>query len=101
MDVIGRTSSFQFKGQNLDLRAVAETLDVTHILEGSVRRDNDKVRITAQLIEAESGYHLWSDTYDRDLVDILSVQSEVAKAIADELKLTLVETSGRFSGLQQ
>lgn len=94
MDVIGRTSSFQFKGQNLDLRAVAETLDVTHILEGSVRRDNDKVRVTAQLIEAESGYHLWSDTYDRDLVDILSVQSEVAKAIAGELKLTLVETGG-------
>jgi len=92
MDVIGRTSSFQFKGQNLDLREVAEALDVTHILEGSVRRDNDKVRITAQLIEASSGYHLWSDTYDRDLVDILSVQSEVAKAIADELKLTLVET---------
>jgi TolB-like protein/Tfp pilus assembly protein PilF len=93
MDVIGRTSSFQFKGQNIDLRVVAETLDVTHILEGSVRRDNDKVRITAQLIEAESGYHLWSDTYDRDLVDILSVQSEVARAIADELKLTLVETN--------
>ena len=93
MDVIGRTSSFQFKGQNLDLRAIAETLDVTHILEGSVRRENDKVRITAQLIEAESGYHLWSDTYDRDLVDILNVQSEVARAIADELKLTLVETS--------
>jgi TolB-like protein/cytochrome c-type biogenesis protein CcmH/NrfG len=92
MDVIGRTSSFQFKGQNLDLRAIAETLDVSHILEGSVRRDNDKVRITAQLIEADSGYHLWSDTYDRDLVDILNVQSEVAKAIADELKLTLVES---------
>ncbi len=92
MDVIGRTSSFQFKGQNLDLRAIAKTLDVTHILEGSVRRDKDKVRITAQLIEAESGYHLWSDTYDRDLVDILSVQSEVARAIADELKLTMVVT---------
>jgi TolB-like protein/Flp pilus assembly protein TadD len=94
MDVIGRTSSFQFKGQNLDLRAIADTLDVTHVLEGSVRRDDDKVRITAQLIEAETGYHLWSDTYDRDLVDILNVQSEVAKAIANELKLTLVETSG-------
>jgi len=93
MDVIGRTSSFQFKGQNIDLRVVAETLDVTHILEGSVRRVNDRVRITAQLIEAESGYHLWSDTYDRDLVDILNVQSDVARAIADELKLTLVETS--------
>jgi tetratricopeptide (TPR) repeat protein len=93
MNVIGRTSSFQFKGQNLDLRAIAETLDVTHILEGSVRRDNDKVRITAQLVEAESGYHLWSDTYDRDLVDILNVQSEVARAIADELQLTLLVTS--------
>lgn len=92
MDVIGRTSSFQFKGQNLDLREVAKTLNVTHILEGSVRRDDDKVRITAQLIEAESGFHLWSDTYDRDLVDILNVQTEVAKAIANELKLTLVET---------
>ena len=92
MDVIGRTSSFQFKGQNLDLREVAEILDVTHILEGSVRRYDDKVRVTAQLIEADSGYHLWSDTYDRDLVDILNVQSEVARAIADELKLTLVET---------
>jgi len=93
MDVIGRTSSFQFKGQNLDLRAVAETLNVTHILEGSVRRVNDRVRITAQLIEAKSGYHLWSDTYDRDLVDILNVQSEVARAIADELQLTLLVTS--------
>jgi len=93
MNVIGRTSSFQFKGQNLDLRAIAATLDVSHILEGSVRRDKDKVRITAQLIEADSGYHLWSDTYDRDLVDILSVQSNVARAIAAALALTLDVTS--------
>lgn len=89
VDVIGRTSSFQFKGQNLDLREIGRTLNASHILEGSVRRAGNRVRITAQLIEAASGTHLWSDSYDRELADVFRVQAEVAKAIASELHLNL------------
>jgi TolB-like protein len=79
--VIGRTSSFQFKGRNEDLRVIAEKLGVANLLEGSVRKSRNQVRITAQLINAANGSHLWSDTYDRDLDDIFAVQDEIAAAV--------------------
>jgi len=88
--VIGRTSSFQFKGRNEDLRVIAEKLGVANLLEGSVRKSRNKVRITAQLINAANGSHLWSDTYDRDLDDIFAVQDEIAAAVVAALKLQLL-----------
>ncbi len=87
--VPARTSSFQFKGQNLDIADVAEQLNVKHVLEGSVRRADVRIRVTAQLIEAESGYHLWSETYDRELTDIFLIQDEISAAIVEALSATL------------
>ena len=89
MRVPARTSSFQFKGQNLDIGDVAKQLNVEHVLEGSVRKAGMKVRVTAQLIEAETGYHLWSETYDRDLDDIFAIQDEISAAIVAALSETL------------
>ena len=91
--VIGRTSSFQFKGRNEDLRVIGEKLNVAHILEGSVRKSGDKVRITAQLIKAADGSHLWSETYDRTLDDIFAVQDDIAGEVVKALKLTLLGTA--------
>ncbi|KCZ93863.1 tetratricopeptide repeat protein [Hyphomonas johnsonii] len=90
--VAGRTSSFAFKGQNTDLREIAQILDVAHVLEGSVRKSGNKVRVTAQLIRADNGFHMWSDTYDGDLTDIFAVQDEIANAILAELKPQLMGT---------
>ena len=90
--VAGRTSSFAFKGQNTDLREIAQILDVAHVLEGSVRKSGNKVRVTAQLIRADNGFHMWSDTYDGDLTDIFAVQDEIANAILVELKPQLMGT---------
>ena len=87
--VPARTSSFQFKGQNLDIADVAEQLNVAHVLEGSVRRADVRVRVTAQLIEAETGYHLWSETYDRELTDIFKIQDEISASIVQALSETL------------
>jgi adenylate cyclase len=87
--VAGRTSAFSFKGRHEDLRAVGRALGVGTVLEGSVRHVGQRVRITAQLIDAESGYHLWSERFDRDLHDILHVQDEIARAIADTLAVRL------------
>ncbi len=98
LKVAGRTSSFAFKGQNQDLRAIGEALGVEHILEGSVRKAGDKVRITAQLIKVDDGFHLWSDNYDRELTDIFAIQDEIATAILKELKTALLdETSPLIS----
>jgi hypothetical protein len=91
--VIGRTSSFQFKGRNADLREIGEKLNVAHILEGSVRKSGEKVRITAQLIRAADGSHLWSDTYDRTLDDIFVVQDDIAGEVVKALKVTLLGTA--------
>jgi TolB-like protein/Tfp pilus assembly protein PilF len=91
--VIGRTSSFQFKGRNEDLRVIGEKLNVAHILEGSVRKSGNKVRITAQLIKAADGSHLWSETYDRTLDDIFVVQDDIAGEVVKALKLTLLGTA--------
>jgi len=84
--VAARTSAFQFKGQNRDIPEIARQLHVNHVLEGSVRKAGNRLRITAQLIEAESGFHLWSDSYDRELEDIFSIQDEISAAIAEALK---------------
>ena len=87
--VAARTSAFAFKGKNHDLRAVGEQLNVSAVLEGSVRRAGNRVRITAQLINVSDGYHLWSERYDRELVDIFAIQDEIASAIASRLAVTL------------
>jgi len=87
--VAARTSAFSFKGKSDDLRTIGDKLKVTTILEGSVRRAGDRVRITAQLSDVENGYQLWSERYDRELKDIFDVQDEIAKAIAERLKVTL------------
>jgi TolB-like protein/Tfp pilus assembly protein PilF len=87
--VVARTSAFSFKGKQVDLRTVGATLNAGTLLEGSVRKSGDRVRIVAQLINAADGYHLWSERYDREFQDIFEVQDEIAKAIADRLKVTL------------
>lgn len=87
--VPARTSSFQFKGQNLNIGEVAAQLNVKYVLEGSVRKADVRVRVTAQLIEAETGYHLWSETYDRELDDIFAIQDEISAAIVTALSDTL------------
>jgi TolB-like protein/predicted Zn-dependent protease len=89
IDVAARTSSFYFKGKDVDIRTVANRLGVTNVLEGSVRRQGDRIRVTAQLIEAESGFHLWSDTYDRKLVDMFSIQDDVARQVVRALALVI------------
>jgi TolB-like protein len=91
--VIGRTSSFQFKGRNEDLRVIGEKLNVAHVLEGSVRKSGNKVRITAQLIKAADGSHLWSETYDRTLDDIFAVQDDIAGEVVKALQVTLLGTA--------
>jgi TolB-like protein/Tfp pilus assembly protein PilF len=87
--VAARTSSFQFKGQAQDVRAVGARLNVGHVLEGSVRKAGDRLRISAQLIKTADGYHVWSETFDRDLKDVFAVQEQIAAAIVDNLKLKL------------
>lgn len=87
--VAGRTSSFSFKGRNEDLRIISEKLGVGHILEGSVRKNGNQLRITAQLILGKDGTHLWSETYDREMSDIFAVQKEIALAVASALSITL------------
>lgn len=94
LKVTGRTSSFAFKGQNADLRDIGAALNVAHILEGSVRKAQNRVRITAQLINVADGYHLWSDTYNRELDDIFAIQEEIATKVVQELSATLLGDSG-------
>ncbi|MBL0164122.1 MAG: tetratricopeptide repeat protein [Xanthomonadales bacterium] len=89
LKVAGRTSSFSFKGKQEDLRNIGKTLGVAHILEGSVRKQGEKVRITAQLIRSGDGIHLWSETYDGDLKDVFALQESIARAITTQLKLVL------------
>ncbi len=89
LQVAARTSSFSFKGKNFEIPEIAKELSVRMVLEGSVRKQGNKVRITAQLIDASNGFHLWSETYDRDLKDIFAIQDEIAKAIGDQLQLKM------------
>ena len=93
LKVAGRTSSFAFKGQNDDLRRIGDSLGVAHILEGSVRKAGTQVRITAQLIQVDDGFHLWSETYDRELTDVFAIQDEIANEILKQLKAKLLEGS--------
>jgi len=90
LKVAGRTSSFAFKGQNDDLRRIGEALGVNHILEGSVRKAGAQVRITAQLIQVDNGFHLWSETYDRELTDVFAIQDEIANEILKQLRSKLL-----------
>jgi TolB-like protein/Tfp pilus assembly protein PilF len=92
LKVAGRTSSFAFKGTNTGLREIGELLNVAHILEGSVRKSGNRIRVTAQLIKAEDGFHLFSETYDRDLEDIFAVQDEIAQKISVALLTEIVGT---------
>ena len=93
LKVAARTSAFAFKGKEEDLRKVGEVLDVAAVLEGSVQKSGDEVRITAQLIDARSGYHLWSEKYDRKLTSIFAVEDEISRAITDKLKLQWSSTA--------
>ena len=95
LKVIGRTSSFQFKGKTDDSKTIGEKLGVYYLLEGSVRKSADRVRIAVALIKSGDGANVWSDTYDRELKDIFAVQSEIAGAVAKELKVALLQSNGQ------
>lgn len=92
--VAARTSSFQFKGQNQDIGEIARLLKVKNVLEGSVRKSGTRLRITAQLIEADTGYHLWSETYDRELNDVFAIQDEISAAIGEAMRTELALRDG-------
>ena len=87
--VVARTSSFSFKGKSVNAREVGEKLNVANVLEGSLRREGNRVRVTAELINARSGFHLWTETYDRKLEDVFALQDEITRAIVDALKVKL------------
>lgn len=93
LQVASRTSSFAFKGKEIDIREVGERLAAAAVLEGSVRKAGTRLRITAQLIDVDTGFHLWSEVYDRELADVFAIQDEIARAIVDALKLQFAETS--------
>lgn len=90
LGVTARNTAFQFKGKSVDVGEIAQKLGVSHVLEGSVRKAANRVRITAQLIDGASGDHVWADRYDRDLTDIFAIQDEISKAIVEALKVTLL-----------
>jgi adenylate cyclase len=90
LSIVARNTAFTFKGQTLDVGQVARQLNVTHVLEGSIRKAGDRVRINAQLIDGEAGDHVWADRYDRDLTDIFAIQDEISKAIVSSLQLKLL-----------
>ncbi len=92
LSVVSRSAVFRYKGENVDPRAVGRELGVGAILEGSVRREGDDIRITAQLIDVEDGFHIWSENYDRRYADIFDVQDDVARRIAEALQLNLTES---------
>ncbi len=92
--VASRTSAFEFKDKNLDVRKIGQALGVRHLLEGSVRRDGDAVRVTVQLIDADTGFHLWAGTYDREWRKLLVVQRDIAQAVAEALQVVLVPGVG-------
>ena len=95
LKVVGRSSAFQFRGKNEDLREVGKKLGVSNVLEGSVYRDRNHVRITAELVKADDGFQLWSQTYDREMKDIFAVQDEIARATTEALQLKLLGSNGQ------
>ena len=100
--VPARTSSFYFKGKQTKIPDIARELGVAHVLEGSIRRSGDHLRVTAQLVRADNGYHLWSETYDRELRDVFKVQDDIANAVVQALQIKLMggELSRRKGGTQ-
>src|ERR1700744_6239151 len=94
LNVIARTSSFHFKGANVDIREVGQRLGADLVIEGSVRKAGEHLRITAQMIQAESGHHLWSETFRRELKDVFAIQEEIAQSVADLLRLHAPEMQG-------
>ncbi len=99
LKVAARTSAFAFKGSNTKISQIAKELGVNHVLEGSVRKSGNQVRVTAQLIKADDGFHLWSANYDRELTNIFAIQDEIAASIADALKVSLNLDSGSTGNL--
>jgi TolB-like protein len=99
LQVTARTSAFAFKGKSGDLKAIGKTLGVAHVLEGSVRRSGDQLRITTQLIDTDTGFHLWSQTYERHLTDIFAIQEDIARSVAGALQVTLGVGVGREPGM--
>ncbi len=99
LKVVGRTSSFQFKGKTDDSKTIGEKLGVYYLLEGSVRKSADRVRIAVALIKSGDGANVWSETYDRELKDIFAVQSEIAGAVAKQLKVALVGNNGQIGAV--
>ncbi|MFT6910764.1 MAG: TolB-like protein [Oleiphilaceae bacterium] len=97
LKLTGRTSSFEFKDKNIDLREIAKKLNVKYLVEGSVRKNGENIRITVQLIESESGTHLLSDTFDRKLIDVFALQEEISNQIAAALNLTLMLKDERYT----
>ncbi len=96
--VVARTSAFKFRGLNEDVRDIGKALDATHVLEGSMRRAGDHMRVTVQLIDARNGYHLWSSEYDRPFEDAIRIQEDIARSVADNLAIRLtLETAQRFA----
>jgi TolB-like protein/Flp pilus assembly protein TadD len=89
LQVVARTSAFQFKGKSVDVKALGKQLNASYIIEGSVRRAGDRLRVTAQLVEASGGTHLWAESYDRELADIFAIQEDIARAIATSLLVPL------------
>ena len=100
--VPARTSSFYFKGKPTKIPDIARELGVANVLEGSIRRSGDHLRVTAQLVRADNGYHLWSETYDRELRDVFKVQDDIANAVVQALQIKLMggELSRRKGGTQ-
>jgi TolB-like protein len=92
---VGRSSGFQFKGKNEDLRDVGRKLGVANVLEGSVRRDGNHIRITAELIKADDGFQRWSQTYDREINDIFAVEDDIAQAATEGLRVKLLGGNGQ------
>jgi len=90
LKVASRSSAFQFKDKGVNILEAAKQLNVAHVLEGSVRKDGNQLRITAQLIKADDGFHMWSETYDRELKSVFAIQDEISSAVVDALKVTLL-----------
>jgi len=95
LDVVARNTSFTYKGEPVEARSLGRQLGVSHIIEGSVRKSGNRLRITGQLIDAVSGHHLWAERYDRELADIFDIQDEISKAIVDALKLKLLPSEAK------
>ncbi|MBP7701191.1 MAG: tetratricopeptide repeat protein [Phenylobacterium sp.] len=98
LKVAGRTSSFYFKGKNQDLREIGKKLGVAHVVEGSVRREGERLRVTCQLVACKDGFHLWSETYDRQMIDALALQTEIGEAVAEAMKVKLALRGARPGG---